>query len=238
MHKCIDVRMMLLFLMLSLVFAGSGAAEAEGALLPSGISLDEMAEYDFHLPEGYSLLDAAWIGEMKNQALLLLGSPEEDAVKLAVADLSADGAYRLAACSGAILPCHNFDPLAGIMMDKWSNGQPYYWWGASSIPTDREIYLSLRTNETGVWYVCSGHIADENGVVQCAFWQEDTDSLMVHGETAYPQIRWRTEVSLLLQDFDLNAIEEVCRDALDFAKVIQQDSECLEYRLEEPGGNG
>ncbi len=200
--------------------------------------MDEIAEYDFDLPEGYLILDAAWIGDAKNQALLLLGSPDEDAVKLAAADLAADGVYQLAACSGALLPYRNFDPLAGIMMDKWENGRPYYWWGASSIPTDREIYISLRTNETGAWYVSFGHIADEDGDVRCAFWQEEPGSLTVRGETAFPQIRWRTEVSLLLQDFDLNEVEEVCCDALDFVQVIQQDSECLEYRIEEPGGNG
>ncbi len=237
MHKCIYARMMLLALALCLVFAGSAAAEEERFSLPSGISSDEIERHDFDLPEGYSILDAAWIGNAKNQVLLLLGSPEENAVKLAAADLAADGAYQLAACSGALLPYQNFDPLAGIMMDKWKNGRPYYWWGANSIPTDREIYLSLRTNEEGAWYVSFGHIADEDGIVQCAFWQEDPGSLTVRGETAYPQIRWRTEASLL-QDFNLNAVEEVCRGALDFVQVIQQNSECLEYRIEEPGGNG
>ncbi len=232
-----QIRKMLLALALCLFFVGTAAAETQ-AHLPTGIPADELAEYSFALPEGHEILDTAWIGGTKEQVLLLLGSPMEDAVKLAVADLVADGSYRLAAVSGTLLPYKGFEPQSGIMMDKWDNRRPYYWWGAGGPPTEREIYLSLAMNEEGAWYVAFGHIADADGTLLYAFWQEEPGSLTVHGETLFPQIRWRTEVSLLLEGFDLAAAEDVCRDAMAFTEVIQRESECLEYRIEEPGGNG
>ncbi len=220
---------MLTALLLALCFAVN--ASADGTSLPSGVGAAEIAVCRFPLPQGYEVYDAAWIGSGQDQALLLLGSREEDAVKLAVGVRREGEASEIAALSQSLFSFDELEPVNCWMQDKWNDGKPYFWWGGGTPKKEKEIYLRIRCDDAGEWQVSGGHVADGMGNVLLAFWQDEEEGVLtIRGEMTNLQIDWRTDVSMALEGFDLSAVEAVCREALAFAEALGQTAECVEYR--------
>lgn len=216
---------------LLLALCSLAGAGAEGAYHPSGVGAADIAVCRFPLPDGYEVFDAAWIGGAQDQALLLLGSRAEDAVRLAVGVRREGEGSEIVAMSRSLFPFDELEPVNCWMQDKWQNGQPYFWWGAGERKMEREIYLALYTDSAGEWVVSYGYVADGQGTVQHAFWQEEPGVMTVRGDTNYPQIEWRTDVSMQLEGFDLAAVEDVCREAMACVEGLRAYPDCVRYSV-------
>lgn len=200
-------------------------------ILPSGVGAADIAVCRFPLPDGYEVFDAAWIGGAQDQALLLLGSRAEDAVRLAVGVRREGEDSEIVAMSRSLFPFDELEPVNCWMLDKWNDGRPYFWWGGGTPKKEQEIYLRLHCDERGEWVVSGGHVADGMGNVRYGFWQEEAGLLTVRGETPYPEIDWRTDVSMQLDGFDLAAVEDVCREAMACVEGLRAYPDCVGYSV-------
>lgn len=197
-----------------------------------GLSETAFQSAEFILPEGYSIFDSTWISGETENVFLLIGSKNENLMKLAVASRTEQQTYRLVACSKPILYYEDYVSDASYMEDPWLTGNPYFWWGATETKTKKEIYIIIEMNESHEWYVSYGFVADSNGNTIYSFAHTDNNSISVSGETPFPVIRWRTNGLLLLEDFDINAVETMCLDALSIKEVLQDDPCFIEFRIE------
>ena len=71
------------------------------------------------------------------------------------------------------------------------------------------------------------------GNIKYSFSLEDDKSITITQDTVYPSIRWKTDVSFRLDDFDIAAVEAVCMDAIAFLEKLREHPCFMEYRIEE-----
>ena len=182
-------------------------------------------EVALSLPEGHILLQYVWITDEQKDALLLLGSEAENAVQLAIATRTSTEHYLLTALSQPILSYDGYDPeLAYLYVDvTWQDGRPGFWWGfRNDIITD-EIYLSLRQDERQGWVVHDGYVERVDAQAKYVFFLEEPGFLTVNGDTPYPQICWTMDFPMMLDGFDLPALEGVCREALAYLDAFAEE---------------
>lgn len=188
---------------------------------------------EFILPEGYTILDGTWIAGKTDDAFLLIGSKEDNSLKLAVATQIKQQTYQVVATSKPLLPYDDYVSGASHIADPWQTETPYFWWGAGKITTEKEIYIVIEMNESHSWYVSHGFIADSDGNTIYSFDYADNESVFISGETPYPIIRWRTNVSLLLEGFDITTVEALCMNALEVKEEVFENYPCfMELRIE------
>ncbi len=187
---------------------------------------------EFILPEGYSILDGTWIAGKTDDAFLFIGSKEDNSLKLAVATKTKQQTYQVVAISKPLLLYDDYVSGASYMADPWQTGAPYFWWGATEIKTEKGIYIIIKMNESHDWYVSYGFVADSDGNTIYSFEYTDNNSLSISGETAFPIIRWRTNVSLQLEGFDITAVEAICMDSLEVKEVLETYPCFMELRIE------
>jgi len=135
--------------------------------------------------------------------------------------------------SKPILSYDEFVSGAHWMQDPWDESKPYFWWGASDVQTNVDIYLCIEQKNDQEWYVAYGFIADQGGNIKYSFSLEDDKSITITQDTVYPSIRWKTDVSFRLDDFDTAAVEAVCMDAIAFLEKLREHPCFMEYRIEE-----
>lgn len=172
------------------------------------------------LPQGHICLDSVPVGANAEYRLLVVAEPEANAVKLAIAARDENGIYRVEALSRMIITLHDWNPDAVWLLDKWQDGRPYCWWGASEAHTTVEFFLQMEQNADTEWVVSSGFFTDNITGVTYHFSYEEPGFLQVSGETISPMIVWPTELPMKLEDFHLHEVDQVCSHALRHLEIF------------------
>lgn len=188
-----------LFVLLMLLCLSQAHAEAPPVML---------------LPQGHICLASEPVGPNAEHRLLALAEPEENAVKLAMAARGEDGIYRVEALSGMIITLDVWNPDAIWMLDKWKDGQPYFWWGVGKPDTTDEFYLLLEQDADLGWMVTNGFYVENITGNTYNFTYAEPGFLQVSGETISPAILWPTELSMQLEGFVMYEVDQVCGPAL------------------------
>ena len=170
------------------------------------------------LDENTAIYAGTWVAGSEEQAFLLLGN--EKVMWLAVATQMEDGAYQLIAQSKPVLSYETYCSGRVVMMDKWDDGRPYFWY---YIGNYINYYLLASDAGDGTWIVHSGYIDAHGGYIDACeedidfnFYISDSEDYMLVYETAFPQIEWPIGDNLNLEGFDITIIQRECEDALEY----------------------
>ena len=170
------------------------------------------------LDENTAIYAGTWVAGSEEQAFLLLGN--EKVMWLAVATQMEDGAYQLIAQSKPVLSYETYCSGRVVMMDKWDDGRPYFWY---YIGNYINYYLLASDAGDGTWIVHSGYIDAHGGYTDVCeedihfnFYISDREDYMFVYETAFPQIEWPIGDNLNLEGFDITIIQRECEDALEY----------------------
>ena len=198
-------------LVLILSFPQVLAAEAAEPFSKDALSIPS-------LDEDTAIYAGTWVADSEEQAFLLLGN--EKVLWLAVATQMEDGAYQLIAQSKPVLSYETYCSGRVVMMDKWDDGRPYFWY---YIGNYINYYLLASDAGDGTWIVHSGYIDAHGGYTDVCeedihfnFYISDREDYMFVYETAFPQIEWPIGDNLKLEDFDITIIQRECEDALEY----------------------
>ena len=198
-------------LVLILSFPQVLAAEAAEPLSKDALSIPS-------LDEDTAIYAGTWVADSEEQAFLLLGN--ENVMWLAVATQMEDGAYQLIAQSKPVLSYETYCSGRVVMMDKWDDGRPYFWY---YIGNYINYYLLASDAGDGTWIVHSGYIDAHGGYTDVCeedihfnFYISDREDYMFVYETAFPQIEWPIGDNLNLEGFDITIIQRECEDALEY----------------------
>ena len=198
-------------LVLILSFHSVIAAEAAEPFSKDALSIPS-------LDEDTAIYAGTWVADSEEQAFLLLGN--EKVLWLAVATQMEDGAYQLIAQSKPVLSYETYCSGRVVMMDKWDDGRPYFWY---YIGNYINYYLLASDAGDGTWIVHSGYIDAHGGYTDVCeedidfnFYISDSEDYMLVYETAFPQIEWPIGDNLNLEGFDITIIQRECEDALEY----------------------
>ena len=198
-------------LVLILSFPQVLAAEAAEPFSKDALSIPS-------LDEDTAIYAGTWVADSEEQAFLLLGN--ENVMWLAVATQMEDGAYQLIAQSKPVLSYETYCSGRVVMMDKWDDGRPYFWY---YIGNYINYYLLASDAGDGTWIVHSGYIDAHGGYTDVCeedihfnFYISDREDYMFVYETAFPQIEWPIGDNLNLEGFDITIIQRECEDALEY----------------------
>ena len=198
-------------LVLILSFPQVLAAEAAEPFSKDALSIPS-------LDEDTAIYAGTWVADSEEQAFLLLGN--EKVMWLAVATQMEDGAYQLIAQSKPVLSYETYCSGRVVMMDKWDDGRPYFWY---YIGNYINYYLLASDAGDGTWIVHSGYIDAHGGYTDVCeedihfnFYISDREDYMFVYETAFPQIEWPIGDNLNLEGFDITIIQRECEDALEY----------------------
>ena len=198
-------------LVLILSFPQVLAAEAAEPFSKDALSIPS-------LDEDTAIYAGTWVADSEEQAFLLLGN--EKVMWLAVATQMEDGAYQLIAQSKPVLSYETYCSGRVVMMDKWDDGRPYFWY---YIGNYINYYLLASDAGDGTWIVHSGYIDAHGGYTDVCeedidfnFYISDSEDYMLVYETAFPQIEWPIGDNLNLEGFDITIIQRECEDALEY----------------------
>ena len=198
-------------LVLILSFPQVLAAEAAEPFSKDALSIPS-------LDEDTAIYAGTWVADSEEQAFLLLGN--ENVMWLAVATQMEDGAYQLIAQSKPVLSYETYCSGRVVMMDKWDDGRPYFWY---YIGNYINYYLLASDAGDGTWIVHSGYIDAHGGYTDVCeedihfnFYISDREDYMFVYETAFPQIDWPIGDNLNLEGFDITIIQRECEDALEY----------------------
>ena len=198
-------------LVLILSFPQVLAAEAAEPFSKDALSIPS-------LDEDTAIYAGTWVADSEEQAFLLLGN--EKVMWLAVATQMEDGAYQLIAQSKPVLSYETYCSGRVVMMDKWDDGRPYFWY---YIGNYINYYLLASDAGDGTWIVHSGYIDAHGGYTDACeedidfnFYISDSEDYMLVYETAFPQIEWPIGDNLNLEGFDITIIQRECEDALEY----------------------
>ena len=198
-------------LVLILSFHSVIAAEAAEPFSKDALSIPS-------LDEDTAIYAGTWVADSEEQAFLLLGN--ENVMWLAVATQMEDGAYQLIAQSKPVLSYETYCSGRVVMMDKWDDGRPYFWY---YIGNYINYYLLASDAGDGTWSVHSGYIDAHGGYIDACkedidfnFYISDSEDYMLVYETAFPQIEWPIGDNLNLEGFDITIIQRECEDALEY----------------------
>ena len=198
-------------LVLILSFHSVIAAEAAEPFSKDALSIPS-------LDEDTAIYAGTWVADSEEQAFLLLGN--ENVMWLAVATQMEDGAYQLIAQSKPVLSYETYCSGRVVMMDKWDDGRPYFWY---YIGNYINYYLLALDAGDGTWIVHSGYIDAHGGYTDVCeedihfnFYISDREDYMFVYETAFPQIEWPIGDNLNLEGFDITIIQRECEDALEY----------------------
>lgn len=160
-----------------------------------------------------------WIANTQEKAFLLLGSEIEHQMWLAVAVQANKDSYRIIAQSDPILSYENYCIGNVEMLDKWNDGNPYFWY---SIGNDTQIYISISDASDDTWRVDSGFIKDVENSVDLNYYTADDGNAIIVYDVCYPQICWPIGNRMLLEHFDILSIEKESLAALEYLHEFDQ----------------
>ena len=211
-------------LVLILSFPQVLAAEAAEPFSKDALSIPS-------LDEDTAIYAGTWVADSEEQAFLLLGN--EKVLWLAVATQMEDGAYQLIAQSKPVLSYETYCSGRVVMMDKWDDGRPYFWY---YIGNYINYYLLASDAGDGTWIVHGGNVdfyeenidfnfyassCEDSGAYREASIPYGEDYMLVY-ETAFPQIEWPIGDNLKLEGFDLSIIQKECLAALEYLKEFDK----------------
>ena len=139
------------------------------------------------LDEKTAIYAGTWVAGSEEQAFLLLGN--EKVMWLAVATQMEDGAYQLIAQSKPVLSYETYCLGKVVMMDKWDDGRPYFWYYVGNYIN---YYLTASDAGDGTWLVRDGYIDAHGGYTDVCeedidfnFYISDSEDYMLVYETAW-----------------------------------------------------
>jgi len=208
-----SMRRKLKFLCLLLgLLLGIAHARASAVFSPDALTIS--------LEQGDSVFAGTWIADSEEAAFLLIGNEAEDEMRLAVALRADDDAYQIIARSEKIISCEAYRAGDVVMLDKWNNGNPYFWYSDND---GKNIYVSISKAEEDDWGVCYGYVeSPEENFSYCAV--DDEDAMAVY-EIYSPKICWPIQHSMSLDGFDLSVVREECIAALDYLHRFKKTHE-------------
>lgn len=136
-------RGMIFFLTIVIFIGMSGMVTANAA----PFSVDDMK---ISLAPGYSIFQGAWIAKSRDNAFLLLGSENENAMKVAIASQSSDEQYEIVALSEKIITYEEYCIGAVELLDTWDDGRPYFWYVARGY---KDVYIRVQEGGENDWKV-------------------------------------------------------------------------------------
>ena len=168
---------------------------------------------------GYAIYKGIWIANSQENAFLLLGSENENVMKVAVASQLDNGQYQIAALSEGIITYEEYCDGAVQLLDHWDDGHPYFWYENRN---HKDVYIAVEESEDG-WKVHNGYITYHENDSQLSFYTTETpNEIVVYGATPSPEIHWPLEAGMLsLDQFDISIIENTCIEALSYLKDFQ-----------------
>lgn len=170
------------------------------------------------LDEDTAIYAGTWVAGSEEQAFLLLGN--EKVMWLAAATQMEDGTYQLIAQSKPVLSYETYCSGRVVMMDKWDDGRPYFWYYVGNYIN---YYLLASDAGDGTWIVRSGYIDAHGGYTDVCeedihfnFYISDSEDYFIVFDTAFPQIEWPIGDHMKLEGFDITIIQKECEDALEY----------------------
>ena len=207
-------RVMAFILTIAILIGMSATATANA----TPFSVDDMK---ISLAPGYSIFQGTWIAKSRDNAFLLLGSENENVMKVAIASQSSDEQYEIIALSEKIITYEEYCIGAVQLLDKWDDGCPYFWYVAKGY---KDVYISVQEDEENDWIVFSGYTEYyEDDTKYCYYYTTDNPNEIIVYDTVSPQISWPLEISLSLDRFDIVAVENACTLALQYLNDFQKN---------------
>lgn len=186
-----------------------------GMLLISNAHAQPFSVKDVSIPldPGYSIYDGTWIAGSDENALLLLGSEEENIMKVAVASKAKDEKYRIVSLSDEVISYQDYLAGSAYLQDQWDDGRPFFWY---EFQQSKDIYFSVESVGIDDWRVVYGYITCVEDNVDFSYYTTaEANEIRVY-EAVSPQICWITEICMSLQGFDLAAVQAECMEALQY----------------------
>lgn len=206
-------RVMTFILTIAILIGMSATATANA----TPFSVDDMK---ISLAPGYSIFQGTWIAKSRDNAFLLLGSENENVMKVAIASQSSDEQYEIIALSEKIITYEEYCIGAVQLLDTWDDGQPYFWYVAKGY---KDVYIRVQEDEENDWIVFSGYTEYyEDDTKYCYYYTNDNPNEIIVYDIVSPQISWPLEISLSLDHFDIVAVENACTVALQYLNAFQQ----------------
>lgn len=189
---------------------------ATGTANATQFSVDDMK---ISLAPGYAIFQGIWIANSRDNAFLLLGSENENVMKVAIASRSNDEQYEIIALSEEIITYEEYGIGAVQLLDTWNDGHPYFWYEAKNY---KDVYISVEENEKNVWKVKCGYMTYyEKDITYSYYTTDHPNEINVYG-TLFPQICWLVEKDLFLEHFDIVATENACTVAMQYLDAFQK----------------
>lgn len=183
------------------------------------------------LEPGYAIYSGTWLENETETAFLLLGSKEDNAMKLAIANRTADGEYVLTACTKRIISYDEYSMGSVYLKDNWNERRPYFTY---QMNPDKEIYMNIQEVDANQWKVTYGAIVYHLEKKRC-FYIEDTPNELIVYDFAFPQICWPTNVNMFLDGFDIVEVEEITIEAIrylnDFSRTHSFGDQDERYKI-------
>ena len=203
------------------------------AMITANATYNFADDFNVSIAPGYAIYKGIWIANSQENAFLLLGSEEENVMKVAVASQSDDGQYQIVALSEGIITYDEYRDDLVQLLDHWDDGHPYFWYENREY---KDVYIVVEESDDG-WEVSSGYIAYYENDSKFSFYTTETpNEIVVYGTTPSPQIYWPLEASVLsLDQFDINIIESACIEALGYLRGFQSsqhDDQDHQYKIE------
>ena len=203
----------MLFILTVVIFLVMSATVTANA---TQFSVDDMK---ISLAPGYAIFQGIWIANSRDNAFLLLGSENENVMKVAIASQSGVEQYEIIALSEDIITYEEYCIGAVQLLDTWNDGHPYFWYEAKDY---KDVYISVEENEENVWEVKYGYVTYyEKDITYSYYTTDDPNEIHVY-RTLFPQICWPVENGLFLDHFDIVATENACIIALQYLDVFRK----------------
>lgn len=171
------------------------------------------------LAPGYSIFQSIWIAKSRDNAFLLLGSENENAMKVAIASQSSDEQYEIIALSEKIITYEEYCIGAVQLLDTWDDGLPYFWYEARGY---KDVYIRVQEDGENDWKVFCGYTEYyEDDTKYCYYTTDNSNEIIVY-DTLFPQICWPLEKDLSLEHFDIATVENACTVALRYLNAFQE----------------
>ncbi|MEA5016372.1 MAG: hypothetical protein VB099_17595 [Candidatus Limiplasma sp.] len=206
-------RVMALILTIAILIGMSATATANA----TPFSVDDMK---ISLAPGYSIFRGTWIAKSRDSAFLLLGSENENVMKVAIASQSSGKQYEITALSEKIITYEEYCIGAIQLLDKWDDGCPYFWYVAKGY---KDVYISVKADDEDDWKVKYAYITYYKEDIEFSYYTTDTPNEIIVYDTISPQICWPVEISLSLDHFDIVAVENACTLALQYLNDFQKN---------------
>lgn len=180
-------------------------------------------DIDISIAPGYAIVKGIWIADSQENAFLLLGSEDDNVMKVAIASQTGDGQYQIVALSEKILAYDEYHDGDVELLDHMNDGRPYFWFIARDGESRawKDIYIVAKQDASGDWIVSGGYCQYYEPMVNYSFSTTENPNELIVYDTCCPQIYWPIKGEMSLDHFDFSAVEKICIEALRYLKDFQ-----------------